>query len=97
MLLWCFARLIRRFSASVPRTVLDSRFYRPRSRHKARETARTPHRSRINVPANSLVCRGFVALLTPSSFGSRFGKEKQQNSFLDPLSGLHFNTHCLTS
>src|SRR5215467_5791684 len=37
---------IRRF-VSVPRAVLDDRFYRSRSRHEVGETARTPHHHRI--------------------------------------------------
>jgi hypothetical protein len=47
--------------------------------------------------ADYVALTGFVARLPPSSFGSRFRREKQQNSFLGPWSPLHVDGHCTIS
>jgi hypothetical protein len=49
------------------------RFYRSRSRHKARETARTSHHCHTGLHVSPKNCLSSVASLPPSSFGSRFG------------------------
>src|SRR5438876_12156330 len=55
-----------------PRAVLDERFYRSRSGHKAGETARTlqPHDGSTRIQTSTET----LAFLPPSSYGPRFRK-----------------------
>src|SRR6185437_2812441 len=73
--LWFSARLIRRSLCWFPGLFWAVDFTGPGVAIKRgrRQEPRTTAGS--SLPADCLVC-GFVAPLTPSSFGSRFGKEK---------------------
>src|SRR5690348_13935666 len=82
-------RWVRRSSLLVPRAVLGGRFYRPRSRHKAGETARTPHQRRITIPSE--LTRMWIRR-SPDAVLLRFAirKEKRQKLLPRPLIGPAF-------